>query len=234
MTTFTPSFREYRSRPARLLWFAVSLAALALGASSNADHVRNGQRARVPFPPVDEAVRDIELSAVRGALIRAALAGDRAAFIELVADEFGGGEPARSATLSGLREEYFARTAALLASGGIFVKDDYFCAPYWHHSRLRSVTLPTHMVQELWPSAVLVPETPVFEGPDATTRVVARLGLELVDVVDYPVGGFAKIVVAPDVNGFVRLDAVSKQNSDEEACFAKRDGRWRLAEFLTP
>lgn len=188
------------------------------------------QRTSVPFLPIDEATRDSELMAVRTALIRAAVEYDLSAFIELVSDRYEGGEPARTRVLRTAQRRHLDAVAKVLAGGGVFEREDYFCAPYWHERRISAVKLPPEMVQERFPSAVLVPDTPVFEQPSAESRVITRLGLELVQVVGEDADGFTPVVVSRQ-KGFVRSTAISPQNVPQEACLQRFVTGWRLATF---
>jgi hypothetical protein len=168
--------------------------------------------------------------AVRAALIRAALRRDRPSLTALVAKDFLGGEPVRSLALEGYQPQDFVALGDLLSDGGAFRRPDYFCAPYWEEHRLAFAQLPDAMMGERLPAAVILPNIPVFERPDAGSRVVAHLGFVLVAVVDDAIGEFTPIALERG-RAFVRTDAITPPHRPQYACLARVDGQWRLAAF---
>jgi hypothetical protein len=209
----------------------VCLLVVVLATGASTAHRGQGPLRVVPFPPVDEAVRDPDLMAVRAAILRASVARDVNA-LESLRAPFSGrpGRPEGWLTTSARGRDLIVALGELLATGGAFVRPDLFCAPYWHATRIDVTKLPDHLVFEGLPWVVLLPQTPVFEKPDHESKTIGRLDLQLIEATFPPVGNFNRVRFNGQ-HGYVDSAALADPNEDRRACLGRRDGEWRLVRF---
>jgi hypothetical protein len=184
----------------------------------------------VLFPPVDEAVRDPELMAVRSAILRAAVTRNVTALEPWLAADFEGGAIDRWLTISARGKLLLEGLSELLTFGGAFVQPDLFCAPFWHANRIDHLALPDHLIFEGLPWVVVLPRTAVYAKPDHNSRVIGRLQLQLIRA-DYPPVGEFNRVRFDGQQGYVDSAALVDPNEDRRACLGRRDGEWRLVRF---
>lgn len=202
---------------------------------------------RFPYEPFDEAGDVPELLAVRAALIDAILRHDVPTVSRLLAPDFdlsaGGPEAAMRAfqKMPGM----FTDLLRSLAFGGGFVDRERsrFCAPYWYVKHPGDLPVPAELQpEEGFPLMVILAAVPVYEQRSRSSRIVGRVGLELVR----PALGGAPLQpgqlspeaeeLAPIVfNGKVAyVESEALRDPDARVaygCFERRNGEWLLAAF---
>jgi hypothetical protein len=219
---------------------ALSVAALAMLA-----HGQPAPYRPIPFPPVDEARNDPQLAAFRDTLLGIA---KRRVVEELVAVASAtvqiDGEPFAAR----LRRDFTDRVTPpwdafreALSLGGAFTTTRgairgrrEFCAPYVYGTF--PSTLPPWIGGENLPRAITRSTTPVFEAPDRSSRVLARLGHVIVEYLDHvpPEAaepndrGWVLIALSPTRKGYVSADA-ARSPRDWHVCLANEAGRWQIS-----
>lgn len=205
---------------------------------------------RFPYEPFDEATDAPELLAARSALIAAIVRHDVEAVARFVAPDLNGTAGSREGWLAEFRRspDVLRDLVSVLALGGGFVNAEKrrFCAPYWYVKPPQGLPYPDSLQPpEGYPWMVLWPNLPVYERADPQSRIVGRLGLELVrpagslDTTPTSRGGaretaaieMAAIIFNAKV-GYVDRRAIrNPDDSGDYACFEQRDGDWLLSAF---
>lgn len=201
----------------------------------------------IPFPPVDEAAKVPDLMRFRAQVMDIVR---RRALDELMTNvETQTPDAVRRAQFIESRlmdgdETYWKRVERALTLGGAFTTTRgavpnrrEFCAPYVYGAFPKE--LPEWIGLEQPPVVVVGTKVPVYQAPNATSRVVARLSNVIVDWIDTMAGplgrdplipAFVQIEIAPERRGWVDGTHVIFLNG-WHVCIAQTGQGWRISEF---
>lgn len=203
----------------------------------------------IPFPPVDEADEDAELERFRSEVVSAAKRRSLDGLVALASRETKVDlEPVAARLTRDFTEIVqppWDQFIGALELGGTFTttRDAVrgrreFCAPYVY-SDFPSA-LPTWAETGLLPSAIIKPNTPVYERPTTSSPVMGRLGYAIVESISSiaaeastpPDRGWASVTLTmfPTTRGYVSGDAI-RSPDDWHVCFAKESVGWRISRF---
>jgi len=189
--------------------------------------------------PIDQASRDPSFVTYRNELLRAVVAHDSEAVVNLASADimlsFGGdtGRETMRRNLEGFEnwqgEAYWRELQRVLELGGVFFEDGAFCSPY-----LACVDPPGCPDCDPFEFVIVTGvDVAARDAPDPDARVVARLTYDVVrtDSDAYAGEDWYPVLLPTGRRAFLsHMDA--RMAIDYRARFEKIDGRWRMTVFI--